>query len=209
MTYDKEQWRATVTNGKIPRSMLAEIVPVQYDPDLGGAALMHPEAAAAMSDFVEAGRKSGHPMRVLYSYRTYAKQWEKWQAYEDRGRKPPLVAYPGTSNHGWAVTVDFLFSTAPAATVQWAHANAHRFGFDFDVPTENWHCTYQGGYTSPEGDDDVRYEKFQEGVRKYMERAKEQGRDPGDVPESMTDKDAKFGWQFARFGFTNGGKNDA
>jgi hypothetical protein len=205
VAYDKDAWRASVTNGKIPRSKLAEIEPAQYDPDLQGPALMHPEAARAMGDMLRAAAGARHAgLRVRYSYRTLAKQWEKWNDYQAGGN---LAAYPGTSNHGWAVACDLTWGTS--GDILWAHENAQRFGFRFDVPIENWHITYQGGYEPPEGVDDVKYEKFKDGYRKYQTRAKEQGKDPGPVPSTMTDPDAKFGWQAARFGFTNGGKNEA
>lgn len=146
MAYDKDTWRASVTNGEIPLWMLAEIVPPQYDWDLGGPAMMHPEAAAAMSALIAEARQDGHlSLAVKYSYRTIGKQWEKWANYQNGGN---LAAYPGTSNHGWAVAVDFTGLTT--SVLAWLHSNADRFGFVGDVPGENWHYTYYGGFTQEE-----------------------------------------------------------
>lgn len=142
MTYDKAAWRGSVVNGRIPADKLAAIVPTQYDPDLDGPALMHPEAAAAMSALLAAARASGvTELKVKYSYRTFAKQQEKYDNYLNGGN---LAAVPGTSNHGWAVAVDFTGLTTRA--LAWLRANAGEYGFLNDVPSENWHYTYQGGF---------------------------------------------------------------
>ena len=45
------------------------------------------------------------PVGRLGSYRTYAKQVYLWQLY--RAGRGNLAAYPGTSNHGWGLAVDF------------------------------------------------------------------------------------------------------
>lgn len=198
MAYDKEQWRAQVTNGRIPRELLAQIEPVQFDPDIGGPALMHPEAAAAMSAFIAEAKAAGRTIRVKYGYRTLATQWEKWRNYQAGGN---LAAYPGTSNHGWAVAGDLNWLVA--ADITWAHANARRFGFSFDVPSESWHCTYQGGYKpDPHEEDDVNLEKYVDGEQKYRDRFKSKGGDPGPPPEDR-DKWFKAGWSAARFAANN------
>lgn len=143
--YNQEKWRATHTNGKISLTELREIVPPQYDPDLKLDGLMHPDAARAMTAFLYAAASEGHSdLRTKYTYRTLAVQWEKWYDYQNGGN---LAAYPGTSNHGWAVSADL--SWAKADTIAWAHNNAQRFGFKFDVPSENWHVTYQDGDIRP------------------------------------------------------------
>jgi len=146
MSYDRDEWRREVENGKIPAAKLAQIEPTQYDPDLGGPGVMHPEAAAAMSALLAAAHADGiTELHTLYTYRTLAKQWEKWADYQSGGN---LAAYPGTSNHGWAVAVDFTGLTDRA--VAWLQKNARRFGFVNDVPTENWHYTYYGGWEPQE-----------------------------------------------------------
>jgi hypothetical protein len=142
VVYDKDRWRASVSNGKIPASLLAQIEPRQHDPDLNGPAMMHPEAARAMSALLAAAPDE---LAVKYSYRTFAKQVEKWNDYKNGTGN--LAAVPGTSNHGWAVAVDFTgLSTAALA---WLKAHAKEYGYLNDVPSENWHYTYQGGYKPP------------------------------------------------------------
>lgn len=146
MAYDKDAWRSEVENGKIPRYKLEAIEPGQYDPDLEGPGIMHPEAAAAMSAMLAAARADGVvELHTLYTYRTLAKQWEKWANYQNGGN---LAAYPGTSNHGWAVAADM--SGLSDRALGWLRNNAQRFGFVNDVPTENWHYTYQGGWAPQE-----------------------------------------------------------
>jgi len=199
MAYDKEVWRATVENGKIPGNMLDEIVPAQYDPDLGHPGIMHPEAAAAMGALLNTAREGGHPgLATKYTYRTLAKQWEKWANYQAGGN---LAAYPGTSNHGWAVSVDFTGLTTEV--ISWLKANAKRFGYVNDVPTEDWHYTYYGGWT-PEEDtvlSDEQLAKIKdsaarwEGLLAYLEASATDER--ADPPQNKP-KAFKEGWRAGR-----------
>jgi len=153
--YNKTQWRASVNNGDIPRDLLAEVYPQQYDIDLQGPAIAHPDAALAMSDFLAEAKAQGIHIWVKYSYRTLSKQWEKWIDYQNGGN---LAAYPGTSNHGWAVAFDLSWSQD--SDIAWAHHNAERFGFKFDIPSESWHITYQGGYAE---EVDMNLDEYEEG----------------------------------------------
>jgi LAS superfamily LD-carboxypeptidase LdcB len=189
MAYSKWAWRASHTNGAIPISELAEIVPKTYDLDLDGPAVMHPEAAAAMSAWLAEAEATGHgDLRVKYSYRPIDVQRVKYQAYLDRGKAPPIVAVPGTSNHGWAVSVDFSWSKD--STIAWAHRTASRFGYEFDVPSEIWHCTYQGGWKDEE---EMSYQEFKEGWKRFVD-GKPKPSDTGDV---------LFGWNAARYAASN------
>lgn len=138
MSYDRDAWRNEVENGKIPLSKLAEIEPAQYDPDLHNAGMLHPEAAASMSALL---KEAPDELRTLYTYRTIVVQWQKWADYQNGGN---LAAYPGTSNHGWAVSVDFTGLTV--SSLSWLAHHAKEYGWTSDVPTENWHYTYYGGY---------------------------------------------------------------
>jgi hypothetical protein len=57
--------------------------------------------------------------------------------------QPPAAAYPGTSNHGWAIAVDIPYRDAQA----WLRRNAHRYGWSWDEGKrvgEPWHWTYVG-----------------------------------------------------------------
>jgi hypothetical protein len=147
VAYDREAWRASVQNGRIPRDKLEQIDPVQFDPDLGGPALMHPEAAEAMGTLIRQAWEDGATgLLVKYSYRTFAKQQEKWDNYKGpdgrigTGDDGNLAAQPGTSNHGWAVAVDF--TGLGENEINWLRRNSRRFGFVNDVPSEVWHYTY-------------------------------------------------------------------
>lgn len=147
LAYDKEGWRSSVQNGKIAPFKLDKIYPEQFDRDLGGPALMHPEAAAAMSTLLQAAAEQGFgDLAVSLSYRTLAKQQEKWKDFQNGGN---LAAIPGTSNHGWAVSCDMRWGRL--VTLQWLQKNARKYGFVNDVPSENWHYTYQEGLW--DGDD--------------------------------------------------------
>lgn len=200
--YDKEGWRGTVQNGKISASKLREIEawPVPYDRDLDGPARAHPEAASAMGVLLRTAWAAGHTsLTIAYSYRTYAKQQEKWANYQAGGN---LAATPGTSNHGWAVAFDMRWGTD--AALKWLHANARRFGFIFDVSGENWHCTFQEGLWN--GDDMTKEEKEQlaaaelyaQGEREYREAYQKKGEDPGAPPDNWRTP-RKQGWAAARF----------
>lgn len=194
MSYDKETWRSQVPNGQIPERMLAEISPVQFDIDLQGPAVMHPEAAAAMSALLQDAHADGVvELKVKYSYRTLAKQWEKWANYQAGGN---VAAYPGTSNHGWAVSVDFTGLSLRA--LGWLRVHRGRYGYLADVPGESWHHTYQGGFDGPiESEEDMNLEKYHEGWEEFERRVKD-GKFPKEPPKSWT-LWKKRGWSAARF----------
>jgi hypothetical protein len=138
MVYDEQAWKATVKNGQIPASRLAYIWPEQFDPDLNGPARMQPEAALAMGAMLRQAWEDGaDDLRVLFSYRTLAKQKEKYRIYQSGGN---LAATPGTSNHGWAIACD-LTGLGPDE-LRWLAAHSRKYGYDFPVPGENWHAQY-------------------------------------------------------------------
>jgi hypothetical protein len=156
LVYDKEAWRASVENGRIPHDRLAivEFWPHQYDRDLDGPALMHPEAASAMGVLLRQATEDGFgDLGISLSYRTYEKQLEKWDDYVNHDGN--LAARPGTSNHGWGVSCDMNWGRL--VSLQWLQRNARRYGFVNDVPSENWHYTYQEGLWN--GDDMTKGER--------------------------------------------------
>jgi hypothetical protein len=139
VAYDREVWQSSVDNGQIPRNRLARIWPTQFDFDLQGPAVLQPEAALAMGALLrQAWEHGARDLRVKFSYRTFAKQVEKWRDFQNGGN---LAAEPGTSNHGWAVAVDFTGMGPDEIT--WLRRNARRYGYVNDVPSEIWHYTYQ------------------------------------------------------------------
>ena len=196
MSLNIAEWKDSVQNGRIPIRLLAEVEPNQFDYDLGGPALMHPEAAAAMSALLAAAREDGCNFRVKYSYRTYEKQVEKWNDFLNGGNK---AAPPGTSNHGWALAVDL--TDLGENDINWLLRNAHRFGFDNEVVGEIWHWTYYGGYDA--GKDDKDMEQYVAGWDKYIERWNNGGgEDPGEAPKDR-EKMFKKGWGHARKALNN------
>jgi cell wall-associated NlpC family hydrolase len=128
-------------NGRIPASALCPLGKAPH--------VLRCDAAAsyrAMSDAFAAA--FGSPLCITDSYRSYAAQVAAYRA------KPRLAAWPGTSNHGWALAVDLCGGVNVAGTPQWTwmQANADRFGFvnppwarpGAEKP-EPWHWEY-GNY---------------------------------------------------------------
>jgi hypothetical protein len=187
MAYNQTAWRNEVENGRIPGDKLAQIVPTDYDADLGGPARMHPEAAWNYQRMCAAAREVGVYLSISYSYRTYAKQVEKYENYQHGGN---LAAVPGTSNHGWATALDLGIPAYPAAhqsrAFQWLEDNAARYGFhNNDAPSEPWHWDYEGGHPIEEDPDMAAFADFKEGVKA--------AKDGKPVPNNASD-DFKFGY---------------
>jgi hypothetical protein len=177
-----------------------------YDFDLGGPARLWEPAANAMSAMLFAARQENRIIIIAYSYRTIAKQWEKWWNYQSGGN---LAASPGTSNHGDAITCDL--TSLDSADLTWLYANARRFGYRADVPGEVWHWTYYGSKDFDPGDweEEEDVEKYHEGQTRFAVRWKEnldkhpfEDPDPGPPPDEWT-KEIKWGWNDARFQANN------
>ena len=201
-TYDKEAWRASVVNGKILPAKLAEVEawPVPQDRDLRGPCIMHPEAASAMGVMLRTAWDAGHTsLRPVLSYRTYAFQLEKWENFQRGGN---LAAQPGTSNHGWGVACDMTWLNSAAWS--WMSSNCKRFGFALDVPSENWHLTYQehvwkgNDMTEEEKAQITAASQFIEGDRLYRAKYADKDSDPGPPPENFSPA-KRQGWSSARF----------
>lgn len=89
--------------------------------------------------------------------------------YDEQGRfvaahrwyqKPDtaVAAYPGSSNHGWALAVDIGeesdgdagVESIDDATVGWLIDNAHLYGFSAEIQSEKWHWRrYSGDVIEP------------------------------------------------------------
>lgn len=79
------------------------------------------------------------PSGPLSSYRNYAGQLVTWKIYQNGGN---LAAYPGTSNHGLGLAVDF----ATPKMVELVNKYGAEFGWQkkwSDAPSEWWHIVYQ------------------------------------------------------------------
>jgi LAS superfamily LD-carboxypeptidase LdcB len=81
----------------------------------------------------------GVTLSVSDSYRSIAEQ-QQTAVNVGLYREGGLAAVPGTSTHGWGLSVDIDLD---ARTRQWLRTNADRFGFAEDVAREPWHYTYR------------------------------------------------------------------
>jgi len=121
-------------NGRIPKHLMV---------DVGGGKLMHPAAAVSWKRMVaDAEAATGGTVYIASwqdAYRSFARQvmfWLRWLS-----GKGNLAARPGTSNHGWGLAADVIYSNARVKA--WIFANAHRYKWRKD-PTEDWHLNFEG-----------------------------------------------------------------
>ena len=120
----------TGTNGRLPDSQLTAV---------GDGERMFTSAAAAFRRMDDAARAAGHDLHVNSGYRTYEEQAGLYQAY--RNGTGNLAAAPGRSTHGLGLSADI--NVTDGATLRWLRANAGRYGFVNDVPSEAWHWTWR------------------------------------------------------------------
>lgn len=118
-------------NGRIPPDRLLPIG--------DGSERLHAPAALAFRRMAEDAWRSGIDLEVNDGYRPIDDQHElagELGLYRNGGK----AAVPGTSTHGWGLSVDI--ETGGGAG-EWLRANAARYGFVEDVPGEPWHWTYR------------------------------------------------------------------
>lgn len=118
-------------NGQLPDSVLEPIGQGEHRLERTAAVAFRRMAAAAAQD--------GVTLRVSDSYRSLADQTRtvgNVGLYDEGG----LAAVPGTSTHGWGLSVDIELD--PKAQ-KWLRSNAAQFGFAEDVAREPWHYTYR------------------------------------------------------------------
>jgi zinc D-Ala-D-Ala carboxypeptidase len=96
-------------------------------------------AAVAFRRMETAAAHDGVTLTVSDSYRSLTEQ-QQTAANVGLYREGGLAAVPGTSSHGWGLSVDL--DLEPRAQ-RWLRANADRFGFAEDVAREPWHYTYR------------------------------------------------------------------
>lgn len=83
------------------------------------------------------------------------KTWNGQRWYQKPGTA--MAATPGTSNHGWGLAVDACYwrngtvvgITANTACFNWLLANAHLYGFSWEVQSEPWHLRLFTGDNTP------------------------------------------------------------
>jgi zinc D-Ala-D-Ala carboxypeptidase len=118
-------------NGKIPPDVL---VPIG-----DGTERLHAPAATAFRRMATEAWQAGIDLKVNDGYRSLVDQERlavQLGLYRDGGK----AAVPGTSNHGWGLSVDLDTDDRSRA---WLRANAASFGFVEDVDGEPWHWTYR------------------------------------------------------------------
>jgi hypothetical protein len=118
-------------NGSIPA---AELLPIG-----DGSERLHGPAAQAFRRMAADAWRSGVDLKVNDGYRTIDEQHhlaDELGLYRDGG----AAAVPGTSTHGWGLSVDI---DTEGGSTAWLRANADRYGFVEDVPGEPWHWTYR------------------------------------------------------------------
>lgn len=123
-------------NGKIPATALTQIG--------DGDHRLYGPAAGQFKALRAAAAADGVTFGVTDSYRSYEQQVDlarRKGLYSQGG----LAATPGTSNHGWGLSLDLDLN--PRA-LEWMRANGERFGFVEDVPREPWHWTFHGDTTA-------------------------------------------------------------
>lgn len=118
-------------NGRVPPSAMVAIG--------HGDHRLHAPAARAFQQMEAAARADGITFGVITSYRDFQTQHRLAQEkglYSEGG----LAAEPGTSNHGWGLSIDLDLD--PRAQ-EWMREHGWRFGFVEDVAREPWHWTYR------------------------------------------------------------------
>jgi D-alanyl-D-alanine carboxypeptidase len=118
-------------NGRIPPAMLSPVA--------GGQERLYAPAAEAFEQMAADARRAGVTLDVNDGYRSFEGQEamaERVGLYSNGGR----AAVPGTSTHGWGLSVDV---DTGGGAVEWLRANAARYGFVEDVPREPWHWTFR------------------------------------------------------------------
>lgn len=119
-------------NGRIPAEALQPI-------GVGQHRLWAPAAAAFRQMRHDASLQGVH-IGVTDSYRSYEEQVDvaaRKGLYSEGG----LAATPGTSTHGWGLSLDLDLDSRAQ---EWMRAHGWRYGFVEDVPREPWHWTYHG-----------------------------------------------------------------
>jgi len=118
-------------NGRIPANALESI-------GRGGHRLWSP-AADAFQAMTATARRDGVTIGVTDSYRSYDQQVDlarRKGLYSQGG----LAAKPGTSEHGWGLSLDLDLGSKAQA---WMRKHAGEYGFKENVPREPWHWTFK------------------------------------------------------------------
>jgi hypothetical protein len=136
---------------------------------IGSFKMLQP-AARAMRALVATANAAGFNVHATGTYRSYAAQQTLFLArysetpIKDRPSKiwknktwwlkpkMSMAAVPGTSNHGWALAIDFAEKKADGSIVSvsprfvsWLCDNAKTFGYSAEDQSEVWHWRHVAG----------------------------------------------------------------
>jgi D-alanyl-D-alanine carboxypeptidase len=122
---------AAYGNGKIPASALKPVGDTTFK--------LWAPAAESLTTLIAAAKKDGVTIGINESYRPYEEQvaLAKQKGLYSQGG---LAAKPGTSEHGWGMAADLQLN---GQALSWMRQNAGKYGFDNNVPRENWHWAYK------------------------------------------------------------------
>jgi D-alanyl-D-alanine carboxypeptidase len=118
-------------NGRIPPTALESI-------GTGNHRLWAP-AAQQFQKMIAAAKADGVRIGVTDSYRSYGEQVDlarRKGLYSQGG----LAAKPGTSEHGWGLSLDLDLGTKAQ---KWMRAHGAEYGWKENVPREPWHWTFK------------------------------------------------------------------
>lgn len=124
--------RQAAGNGRLPDELLTSI---------GDGHRLATPAAQAYLRMESAARRDGVTIGLTDSYRNYDGQVDiaaRLGIYGQGG----WAAVPGTSNHGWGLSLDLDLDDGAQG---WMRENGWRYGYFEDIPDEPWHWTYRAG----------------------------------------------------------------
>lgn len=138
-------------NGRIPPNQL-QIIPWTKDQSWIGSMYLRPDAAQSLIKMSAAfAEEFGYELPINDAYRSFARQVEAQHQYGGN------AATPGTSNHGWALAVDFGTQSHNTiayddATYAWLKEHAGTYGWVHPAwaepggvgPHEAWHWEFYG-----------------------------------------------------------------
>lgn len=126
------------SNGRL--NIAALVTGAGFQPiEAGAGGLLRPDVAAQHNLMAaQFQRDLGIPLVYSEGYRSLERQHLKWSQYQRGGT---LAAYPGSSTHGLAVTIDYASGVGWPGTAasQWMDEHGPAYGFVADVPSERWH----------------------------------------------------------------------
>ncbi len=122
---------AAYGNGKVPANALEQVGNTRHK--------LWAPAAQALNQMIGDAKKDGVHIGITDSYRPYEEQVDlarRKGLYSQGG----LAAKPGTSEHGWGMATDLDLN---AKALSWMKQNGEKYGYEMNVPRENWHWAYK------------------------------------------------------------------